>query len=154
MDVTLSLKNKWIISTVALLFVVSLLLIPGQAAALGHDLRLIAVAGETEMSGFTVSRIESPDMYTARVSAERLYAEPFTRIESPDMLLASIVSVETSVAAPVNTLFGFNIWAALLLLAIVTSLLLTLVAWERLFPIKDSDITRVTRRCSLVSESC
>jgi len=154
MDVTLSLKNKWIINTIALLFVISLLLIPSQAAALGHDSRLMAVAGETEMSGFAASRIESPDLYIARVSAERLYVEPFIRIESPDMLLARTVSIETSVAAPVNILFGINIWAALLLLVLVTGLLLTLVTWERLFPIKDRDIARVTSRCSLVNESC
>ena len=154
MDVTLSIKNRALTTAIAVLMIATLLLIPLQAAGLSHGSRLMEIREAEEISGLGAARIESPDMHLARISAESQSVVRLLRVESPDMVLARVTPAETSAAAPVNTMFGVNIWAAALVLVLGLALVVALFSWERIFPVKENDVKRVTSRCTLVSESC
>jgi len=154
---TISLHNILKVSAVLLMLVALLLVFPGQAAGLGHETRLVEVSGVTDESAGFVQRVESPDMYLARLAGESGVVSAVARVESPDMLLARFEAEQTGVAAPTAddpAVTGFNYWALVLILALSTILAMVLLSWERLFKLRDSDAENVTRRCTLISENC
>lgn len=154
---TLSLQNMVKFIAVLLVLVVLLLVFPGQAAGLGHETRLVEISGVTDESAGFVQRVESPDMYLARLAGEGGFVYAVAKVESPDMLLARFAAEQTGVTAPAAgdpAVTGFNYWALVLILALSAILAIGLLSLERLFKLREADVENVTRRCTLISERC
>ena len=131
------LINYILIRVAVVLIILVFLLSPLQTQAIGHDARLVLPNSESEVGAVTVGRIESPDMLMARTAAEGTGAA-FT---------PTTPTVDTGVP-------GINGWSIAIYLAIIIALLSVLVLWDKLFPVKEEKTSRVTNRCTLISEGC
>ena len=176
MNSSLLLNNKLRKALLVLLIVV-LLLLPGQVFGLGHESLLPVITSEGEpfvtarvespdmvlarfeaegASFAAVGRVESPDMVLARVASESAAAARAIRFISPDMVLARIAAGESAVvpgaAEAVST--GVNYVALFLVFLLVALMAVAILAWERIFHVKEVEIDLARKRCSLVSASC